>query len=152
LLTAIAWAGQIAENGGPGSWVTGLTSGACFLIAFLSIKNGEKKIPVSDWVCFVLALSAIPLWIMTKDPLWSIILVTGIDTVSFIPTFRKSWEKPNEELLLTYWLSSVKFTMAIIALDVFNVVTVLYPLSLVIMNGSFVAMSHFRKKYLAQKK
>ena len=44
LLTAIAFAGQLHDNGGAGAYVTGVTAVISFVIFFLAIKRGEKHV------------------------------------------------------------------------------------------------------------
>lgn len=148
LLTGIAFFAQIADEGGAGAWVTGFTAIACFSFFILALKRGEKEIVLLDWLSLIGALLALALWTLTSDPLLSVVLITIIDGLGFIPTFRKSFYKPNEETALTYSLSAIKFAIAIAALDNVTVVTTLYPASLVIMNGLFVAMVLMRRKRL----
>jgi len=131
VLTAIGYAGQVSDGAGAGAWVTGLTAAVCFFIFALAVFRGEKNITRGDWLCLIFSLSAIPLWIFTNSPFWSVILITVIDIVGFLPTFRKSYFKPHEETAVTYTLSSVKFGLSILALQNYSVITVLYPASLV---------------------
>ena len=86
-------------------------------------------------------------WV-TDDPVGSVILITIIDALAFVPTFRKSYHKPNEETASTYSLSALKFAVAIAALSTVSVTTALYPLSLVVTNGVFVMMLLSRRKRL----
>lgn len=148
MLTAIAFMAQWSDHAGPGAWVTGVTAGFCFLIALLSWRHGEKNICRTDWFSFMSALAAIFLWTITKNPLGAVILVTVTDMLGFYPTFRKSYSKPHEELAWHYFLASFKFIVAFFAFENFTVVTVLYPLSLVIMNGSFVVMLVWRRHHI----
>lgn len=151
LLTSIAVAAQIAGGAGPGMWVTAVSAVACLIIAGFALRYGEKHITRSDWVAFIAALSAIPLWIVTKDPLWSVILITLIDAVAFWPTFRKSWSKPWDEAVATYIISSLKFVIGFFALTNVSLVTALYPISLVVLNGSFTVMILLRRRIVAVK-
>ena len=73
------------------------------------------------------------------------------DACGFIPTFRKAFHKPHEETLMEYALSVVKFTIALFALESFNLTTWLYPASLVLTNGLFVAMLLGRRRSLGLK-
>lgn len=148
LLTGIAFFAQLADNGGAGAWVTGFTALVCLAFFIFALKRGEKEIVLLDWFSLAGALFALILWAFTNDPLLSVILITIIDALGFIPTFRKSFYKPNEETALTYFLSAVKFAIAIAALDNITVVTTLYPASLVVMNGLFVAMVLARRRKL----
>ena len=148
----IAFFAQLADGGGAGAWVTGFTAIISFTVVFVSFKNGSKDITVTDWITFIGALLAIPLWLVTKNPLWAVILITLIDMLGFYPTFRKGYFKPNEDSVTTFTMSSVKFLIAILALGNYSTITVLYPLSLVIMNGLFAGMLIWRRKATSQQK
>jgi len=148
ILTGIAFAAQLTENAGPGSWVTGLTAVACFIIFLLALFKGERRFSLFDWISLTVALFSIVLWWMTRNPTISIILVTIIDAVGFLPTFRKGFHKPFEETATTFALSAIKFAPAIFALEAYTIATWLYPASLIVMNGLFVVMILIRRKIL----
>ncbi len=148
LLGAIAFFAQLAGGAGPGAWVNGMTAFICFAIAVTALFRGEKNISRSDWITFITALASIPLWLITNNPLYAIILVTIIDALGFYPTFRKSWSKPQEESALTYALSGTKYLISLFAIEQYTTTTVLYSASLVMMNWLFVAMVIWRKKQI----
>jgi len=148
-LTAIAFLGQISANAGPGAWVTGTTAVISFIVFGLSINKGEKDITRSDKLSLLGAGIALALWPITNDPLLSVILITIIDFLGFVPTIRKSYRKPHEETMISYLLAAIKFMLAIIALDNYTVVTWLYPASLVIANILFVSMLVTRRRTVA---
>lgn len=137
-LTAIAFSGQLVGNGGAGTWVTGFTAFISFVIFFYALIKGKKDFPFADWLCLLGCVVALSLWAFTDDPLAAIILITVIDLLAFIPTFRKSFSNPYSEPAFTYALSGIKFFIALFALQEVSATTVLYPLSLVISNGVFV--------------
>lgn len=151
LLTAIAYFAQAQNGAGAGSWATGVTACVCLLVSIISLFKGEKQITLSDWLTFIAALAAIPLWYVTENAFYAVLLITLIDVLGFWPTFRKSWHRPHEEHPLTYFLSAVKFMLAMLALESFSWTTALYPASLVIMNGLFVIMVLYRRLALAGK-
>lgn len=148
LLTAIAFGGQIAGNGGAGAWVTGFTAFISFTIFILALAKGKKDFPLADWLCLAGCMLALALWAFTDNPLLAIILITIIDLIAFIPTFRKSFSSPDSEPVFTYALSGFKFVIGIIALEQFSTVTVLYPASLVVTNGLFVVMLFVQRRRL----
>lgn len=147
-LTAIAFAGQLSDHAGPGAWVTLVTSAISFIIFGLALKKGEKDISKSDKLNLIAAGGALLLWFFTKDPLMSVIIITVVDFLGFLPTIRKSYKKPYEETLIHYVLAGLKFVLAIIALDNYTLVTWLYPASLVAANLFFVVMLIIRRKRL----
>jgi len=148
VLTWIGFVIQYNDWAWPGAWITLVSAIICLLIAFLAIKYWEKNITFSDKVSFLSAIIVTIFWLLLDNPLLSIILIVVIDTLSFYPTFRKSWNNPWEETLIHYYFASFKFVLAIIALNNFSLLTLLYPLSLVIVNGVFIIMVLYRKKKL----
>jgi hypothetical protein len=148
LLTGIGFLGQISDNAGAGAWVTGFTACICFGIFVAALRNGEKCITRTDWLCLVAAGISLSLWYFTKTPLLSLILITVVDALGFIPTFRKSYVKPFEETLSTYFLSGLKYIIALFALSNFSILTSLYPISLIIMNWLFIGVVVMRRRQL----
>ncbi len=150
LLTAIAFAGQVVSKGGAGAWVTGFTAFVCLAIFVLALYKGSKDFPLIDWLSLAGAGIALLLWVATNNPVTAIILVTVIDLFGFIPTFRKSYLRPNEETMFTYSMSGLKFVVGIVALEKISLVTALYPASLVITNGLFISLLVVRRAQLSK--
>lgn len=149
-LTAIAFAGQVTDGAGPGAWITFLTALVSSIIFFLALFKGEKDIARSDWWSLAGAGVALLLWLLTSDPLLAIILVTVVDFLGFLPTIRKSIRKPHEETLVSYLLAGLKFVLAILAIDNYSVVTVLYPASLVFANLFFVVLLVMKRRQVTR--
>lgn len=147
-LTAIAFFGQLSDEAGPGAWVTATTAAISFIIFAMAIKRGEKNITRADKVNLAGALIALGLWFITSSPFLSVLLITLIDFLGFLPTIRKSYHKPHEETLIHYVLAGLKFVLAIIALDNYTLITWLYPASLVAANLLFVFMLVVRRRKL----
>lgn len=149
VMTAIAFAAQIVGGAGPGAWTTGINVVLAVVIAILALKHGEKNITHSDWIMFISGVLAIPLWMVTKDPLWSVILVTVIDALAFGPTIRKSWYKPYEELSFMYGFNIFRHFITLTALAQFSFVTALYPAMLFVMNIVSYAVIKGRRTIIA---
>jgi hypothetical protein len=148
-ISAIGFAAQVAEGAGPGSWARGFGSATCFLLVGISFFKGEKTIKPSDWVTFAVALSAIPLWVVTKTPFWSVLIVCSIDTIGYLPTVRKSWLKPQEEMAVSYCFSCLGAAFSLLAIRQYTPSTWLYPATLTVSNGSMWAFLRLRRKTLA---
>jgi len=134
IITILAFAGQWQKGGGPGAWTTGVTGLLTILIAILSVRNGSKDITKADKLFFAGALLSIVPWYLTSDATLSIVLLTVIDTLAFLPTIRKTIKNPATETLFTYALNVPRHALAIFALANYNVATYLYPSALVVMN------------------
>lgn len=151
LINAIVFAAQLSDGAGAGAWTAGVTTivnGGIALHAFIYSKIGFTR---GDWLVFLSALLAIPLWIVTKDPLWSVILVSFIDTIAFIPTLRKSWNNPHSEVLMAFVLGMAGFACAILALDNYSVTNWLYPGTVMVTNSVFILALVLRRKRLARR-
>lgn len=148
IITAIGFFAQIAAGGGPGAWVTGFTAVMSIILVFVGLGSSSRVlITKTDWIFFAFSLLAIPVWYFTGDPLWSVILITVIDAVAFVPTFRKAYFHPQTESTFHASCAGIKFLFGIAALETFSLTTVLYPASLVIANLGFVAMLVARRKH-----
>ncbi|HUD19248.1 MAG TPA: hypothetical protein VMR81_02325 [Patescibacteria group bacterium] len=150
-LTSIVYALQVAAGAGVGSWVTLSVAVISFLIFFLGLKNGKKDITKTDTVFFVLSLIALFLWWFAKQPVLSVILAVSIDMLGFIPTIRKSWNKPYSETLSLYEINSFRHLLSLFALQTYNIVTWLNPAVWILANGLFSLMLLLRRRRIAQK-
>ena len=146
LMTAIGFFAQLSEGAGAGAWIGAFTASVSFFIAIYALRRGEKNITLIDWASFFGAVLAIAFWVITKEPLTAIILIVLIDALGFVPTFRKSYSKPYEETLISYFLNGTKFIPALFALESFSLATALYPAYLIVANYSFVAMLVARRR------
>ncbi len=118
---------QYYEKGGPGAWGSAGSTVLCLFTMLLTYRLGTKYITRSDWVAFTGALAAIPLWIVTKDPFWSVVLITVIEVIAYFPTFRKAWMEGREELP-AFWICAVlQYTFIFLALETYNWTTILNP-------------------------
>lgn len=148
VLNGIAFATQLADGGGVGAAAVGLTAVVLFVVFVLALFKGEKDIKLFDWLCLGGAFVALLLWPVTDSPLTTVILITVIDVFGFLPTIRKSYKKPFEETLSTYALSILKYGLVAIALQSYTFTTMLFPISIVILNALFVLMLIVRRRQL----
>ena len=147
-LGAIGFAAQWHDNAGPSMWAMAMTTLMAFSTALLSLKYGEKTFTRGDKLSLAASLFAIVPWLLTDDPLGSVILISLIDAVAFYPTVRKSWHKPQEESLLAYNIGSLKFGLSLFAITNFTLTNALYPAAIVFINTAFVVMCILRRKKL----
>ena len=134
LITFIAFLAQWKSGGGAGSWATGVTGIITIFIAFLSVVYGTKDIKKMDLFVFAGALAAIIPWLLTKDPTLSVIFLTLINSLAFIPTIRKTMIDPGSETLSSYVIHAMRHGLSLLALANYNISTFLYPLITGLMN------------------
>lgn len=147
-ISSIGFAAQVAEGAGPGAWARGFGSVTGLLLIYIGLFRGEKEIKVSDWITLAVALLAIPLWVLTKTPFWSVLIVCCIDTIGYLPTVRKSWLKPHEEQMVSYLFSSLGAGFSLFAIRQYTPSTWLYPLTLTVTNGLMWAFLNVRRRAL----
>jgi len=148
IMNVIVFFAQVISNAGPGVWVTALVAIACLSISVVALFKGEKVITRLDWFCFFTALLGIVLWQVTNQPLLAVIIVTVTDAIAYIPTYRKSYWKPDEETASSYVLAALRSVFALAALDSLALVNWLFPASLVITDGGFALMLWIRRRQL----
>jgi len=147
-VTAIAYALQVNAGAGVGSWVTLAVVIISAIIFLMSLRNGKKDITTLDTFFLILSFIALFLWLAAKQPVLSVILVSSIDILGFVPTIRKSWNKPYTETLFSYELSAFRHGISILALQQYNIVTWLYPFTWTIANVLFSMMLIVRREQI----
>ena len=150
IITATISVAQLTEGAGAGAWATGATSITTFLIACFALRNGGYRITRSDKLSFVGALIAIPAWIITANPLVAVIILTGIEALGFMPTYRKAWLKPHDESILAFSLTILKYLLALGAMQSYSLTTVLFPIALLILSGLLIVELVARKRVVAR--
>ncbi len=145
VIAAIIYALQVSAGAGPGSWVTLGLVVITFSIFFLSLKSGVNYIKRVDIITLVLALSTLPIWLIVKQPLISVIILSAIDILGFIPTVRKSWQNPYSETLSFYVITTLRHALSLFAISEYNLITSLFPATWVIMNALFSFMLMIRR-------
>ena len=151
LLEGTDFFAQLSRGGAAGAWVTGTTALLCLSVFIVSLSRGEKNITRTDKISFAGALLGLIFWLVTSNPLTAVILVSVTDFLGFVPTFRKSYYKPDQETTKLYSMSILKLTVSLFALGSFNPTTAIYPASLILTNAAFVTMTLIRRKTLSQK-
>jgi len=152
VLTTITCIAQLREGAAAGAWTTATTAVMALVIFVMSFRKGTHDITRSDALCLAGAIVALLVWVVTRQPLIAVIVATVVDVLAFIPTVRKSLHRPEQETFTTYLLAVIRNGLALFAMNSYNIVTLLYPISLFIMNivQSIVLLveDHMRPKKL----
>jgi hypothetical protein len=145
--TLVVFFAQLAEGGGVGAWPTllsGLITTYVAVLAFL--RRTEIVITLSDWFFFILALISIPLWYVTSNPLFAVLILTTVDVFGFVPTFRKGYHKPYDENLLFYFIFALRSFASVLALENFSLSTILFPAAIGAMSFAMIPLLVYRRK------
>ena len=147
--TFVVFLAQLEGKGGVGAWPIGVSGSITIFIAFLAyVKRADITITKTDWLFFVSALSSLPLWYFTSDPLWAVVILTTVDVLGFGPTVRKAYSFPHSESLSFFALFAARNILVIMALETYSVTTVLFPAVIATACMSLMAMVTYRRRAL----
>ncbi|CCN80877.1 conserved hypothetical protein [Vibrio nigripulchritudo SFn27] len=145
--TGIVFFAQLEAKGGIGAWPIGVSGAITVLVALLAfIKSSDVSITRTDWVFFLAALTSLPFWYFTSDPLWAVVVLTTVDLLGFGPTIRKAYDFPHDENVPFFLLFMARNTFALLALEHYSIATVLFPLSVSIACLLLLVMVSYRRR------
>lgn len=147
-----AVAGIIHGGGGWGALNLTIGTFLVFLIFLFSLKFGSKDITKSDTIILIVALLAILVWWQLDQPLIAIFMVSGIDALGYIPSFRKSYSEPWSETLSSWLLFSSSNIFALLALNEYNLLTTTYLITITTANISLFIFCLVRRRYVKKQK
>jgi hypothetical protein len=140
LLTILLVALQIRGGAGPATWVTVSAGLLCLGVVVLSLRNGKKDITVTDTIVAGLSLMAIGFWLIADQPIISMLLVIAADLLAFIPTVRKSYHHPYAETLSLYVTNTLRFSLALFAVENYTFLSTSWLAAWALGNGLFSLM------------
>lgn len=148
-VTFIVFLAQLADKGGVGAWPIGVSGIITLYVAILAyIKKASIIITKQDWLYFILAMSSIPFWYFTSNPLWAVVILTTVDLLGFAPTFRKSYYHPYDESLLFFILMAIRNLITLAALENHSLTTILFPTATALACILFVQMVFIRRSII----
>ena len=140
---------------GGGSWgALNLTVGTIFVIVIFlfSLKYGTKNITKSDTVILIAALCAILVWWFLDQPFISVIMVSAIDVIGYVPSFRKTYFEPWSETTVSWFLFALSNVFAMLALSEYNFLTMTYFIAITLANISLFAICFLRRQLIPKPK
>ena len=128
--TFVVFLAQLADEGGLGAWPIGFSACITGYVAWLSWRlKSQISITRHDWALLILAVPAVPAWLVASDPFIAVALLTTADLLGFGPTLRKSWQHPYQEHLTFFALGAVRNAFVVAALENYSWTTLLFPVA-----------------------
>jgi hypothetical protein len=147
LTTLVVFFAQLAGGGGFGAWPTGVSGIITVYIALLAyFQRADTHITRTDWAFFFSALSALPFWFLTNDPLWAVVTLTIVDVAGFGPTLRRAWIHPNDESMTFFSMIILRDLFVISALEHYSVTTVLFPAAVASTSALLILLVTYRRR------
>lgn len=135
LLTFVIAVVQYNEGAGGGGWLA--ISATCFnfIVTILSLRGGIGFIDRKDYAVLLVCMGCFPLYFYFHQPLWTALVITLVDSISFIPMIRKAFRDPYGESLRFQWLMVAGYSSSLLALENYTLPICLFPVAMVIMHG-----------------
>lgn len=145
-VTFIIFLAQLSDKGGAGAWPIGVSGLITLYVAIIAyLKKSDIQITKKDRIFFLLAITALPIWYFTSNPLWAVVILTTIDLIGFAPTFRKAYHHPYEEQLLFFVLIAARNLISIMALENYSLTTILFPAATALACILFIQITMIRR-------
>lgn len=136
VLGSIAFFSQLAKGATDSLWLNGGDTLGVVITFVLAIKFGVGGLVKRDIASLIFATFGLVLWFLTKEPLAALIIVILVDFAGAILTVIKSYEDPGSETLATWIICSIAGVFAVLSIGEFNLVLILYPLYICLINGA----------------
>ncbi|MDH5327153.1 MAG: hypothetical protein OEZ68_22215 [Gammaproteobacteria bacterium] len=147
--TFVVFLAQLAADGGIGAWPIGISGVITLVVALLAYhKKADDSITAADWLFFLLALSSLPLWFVTSEPLWAVVVLTLVDLLGFGPTFRKAFHSPMNESVGFFVIMLLRNTLVVLALEQYSWTTVLFPAAVALACFALIIVIIHRRRKL----
>jgi hypothetical protein len=140
---------------GKGGWgVIALIIGTVFVffIFLLSFKYGTRNITKGDAIILIVALLAIVVWWQLHSPLFAVFMVSAIDVLGYIPSFRKTFEEPWTETSISWAAFILANILSILALSKYNFLTLTYLLTMTAANIVLLSICLIRRRVIKANK
>ncbi len=152
VLTILIIALQIKGGAGVAIWPTISVAVLCLGVVFLSYKRSDRDITAMDTAVGVLSLLAMAVWLLANHAELSIVLAVAADLLAFIPTIRKSWNKPYGETLSLYATTTLRFLLVILAIENYTLLSTLWPATWLAGNALFTVFLLVRRTQVVKPK
>lgn len=136
------------DPSGLSGWTLLIVAISCLIIAVLGFFTGEKNITRGDWITFISALLAIPVWQITKEPFLALVVVMTIDFLSYYPTMRKTWHEPTTEPALSTFTCAARYFCILFTVSEPTIANLFYPAFLMTLDLAFAIMIVYRRMVL----
>jgi len=136
---------QFELQAGPAAWALTFVSVTCLIIAFIAFFIGEKNYTKSDWFALIACFIAIPVWKITQNPLAALAIIMVVDALSYWPTVRKSFHKPDTEPPISSFFAGLRYFLMLFAIPDPTWENLMYPLFLMMADWGFAVYIMIRR-------
>ena len=111
------------------------------LICVLSFSKGKSTIGMVEYICTVLLLISIFVWIFFKSPLINLIISLIAHFIGAFPTYKKVWLNPHSEDIPFWLLFFLASVLSIFSSDNSSLKSVIFPYYYAFFDGSIIVLA-----------
>lgn len=120
-----------------GIWLALSSFVQTFVVAALSVRRGIGGRDRGDWVCLVLCVAGVWLWMASGESLFGLAMAVAADAVACVPSLLKTYRLPHTESLAFYALDTVAGVCIVLA-GPYSWQAALFPAYIAGINAVFV--------------
>lgn len=109
-------------------------------IAFLAIQRGKGNWSNFDITCLFFVGLGLAFWWHFNSPMIALTMTLTVDLVGVLPTFKKSYQEPESENLLTWVLYLLSSILLILSVESWTWALGLFPIYLFTVNSIIVLL------------
>jgi hypothetical protein len=114
------------------------------LIASFMNKKSYWKLQPTDYLCGLLSILGLVLWIIYREANIAIVFSIAADILAALPTLVKSYRFPETESVEAYWPTIINSGIALLVIDSWTVANYGFPIYTFVINVIFVALIQFK--------
>lgn len=111
-----------------------------FISSFVN-KKSYWKLETFDYICGLLSILALVLWVITKQAVVAIVFSIASDAFAAIPTLVKAWNHPKTESIGPYLTGLFNASTSFVAIRTWSFSSWGFPLYLLIIDGLLLLCS-----------
>ena len=105
-----------------------------FLASFRS-PQGSWAITPLDWVCGLLSVAGLAVWLITRHGTVAIVASIAADALAAGPTLRKGWLSPETETAAAYVTGLINSVITVLTISHFTTAVAAFPIYIVAIAG-----------------
>jgi hypothetical protein len=114
------------------------------LVASFANRRAYWKLRWTDYLCGLLSLAGLILWLIFNEGNIAIVLAIASDLLAALPTLIKAFGHPETESVEAYWVSIINAAIALLVIDKWSVADYGFPIYIFIINIMFTYFIAFK--------
>ncbi len=140
VLGGILAASYYATGATDSAWVPIGYAFGIAVVAIFALKYGEEGwTPLDKW-CLAGAGGGLALWWITSEPVLALYIATAVDAIGAVPTIKKTYEKPETESGVAWFLFLAAAALNLFAIKEWSFSSASYPVYLFLLSVVMVAL------------